>query len=126
VEINQEKKNNLNELKKNLPAEGGAPSKSSPPKKEGKEKRLFIRRIHFADAQIHALVVPLNNKVTRLTMPTLEMRNLRGTPQQITVQILSRLTSQVLAEVKRKGIDQTVKHGLMHRRKRLKKTSKIS
>jgi hypothetical protein len=108
VEVNGDKKTNLNEIKENLPAGSGAPSKSKEPKKKGKEKQLFIRRILFDTGQIYAKVVPMNNKEYRLKMGTFEMRDLRGTPRQIAVQMMNRLISQALAEVKKKGIGQVM------------------
>ncbi|HDQ46434.1 MAG TPA: AsmA family protein [bacterium] len=106
VEINKENKNNLNEIRKNLPAEGGAPSRQPASTREDEEKKLTIRRILFTGAQIHVLAVPLGDRETRFTMPTIEMRNLRGTPAQIAAQVISRLSDQALAEVKRRGADQ--------------------
>ena len=111
VEVNAEKKNNLMEIKNNLPSgTGGESAKKAPEKKgdKGKETRLFIRRILFAEAQVTAIVVPMDNKEYRFKMGAIEMRDLRGTPGQIAVQVLNRLTQQALAEVKKKGVGQAV------------------
>ena len=105
VEVNADNKNNLNEIKNNLPEGSSSPSKDKASPKEKKETRLFIRRLLFEKGRIFAKVVPMNKEYD-LSMGAIEMRNLRGTPAQIAQQVISRLTSQALAQVKRKGIGQ--------------------
>lgn len=111
VEVNKDKKNNLEEIQKNLPAGGKAQPKAKEPKKkkEGKETKLIIRRFHFSKANIHALVVPLNKEYD-LDLPAFEMRNIGApngaTPPEIAKQVIGELTKRTLAEVKRKGIGQ--------------------
>ncbi len=105
VEVNADNKNNLNEIKNNLPKGSSSPSKDKASPKKKKETRLFIRRLLFEKGRIYAKVVPMNKEYD-LTMGAIEMRNLRGTPAQIAQQVISRLTSQALAQVKRKGIGQ--------------------
>ena len=111
VEVNKDKKNNLEEIQKNLPSGGTSKPKTKEPekKKEGKETKLIIRRFHFSKANIHAKVVPLNREYD-LSLPAFEMRNIGGpngaTPPEIARQIISELTKRTLAEVRKKGIGQ--------------------
>ena len=104
VEINRENKNNLNELMKNLP-KGSTKAKPAEGKKEQKEVKLFIHHLIFEKGKIFAKVVPLN-KDYELNMPKVEMRNLRGTPQEITKQIIQKLGRVAVNEVQRKGVGQ--------------------
>lgn len=111
MEVNQDKKTNLNELKKNLTVSTGATSKtktSTADKAGTHEPRLIIRRVLFSDGNIKAKVVPLNNKEYQLKFPTLEMTNLGGkvgaTPGQLATEILNRLIDQAREIVKQKGI----------------------
>ena len=113
VEINADKQINLNALKKNLTA--GAPAGKPAETAESGSKaapRLIIRQIVFADGRIDAKVVPLDNKEYKLKLPNLNMRNLGGnngaTPQQLAKEIISRLSDQALAEIKKQGIDAEV------------------
>ncbi len=111
VEVNKDKKNNLEEIQKNLPAGGTSQPKAKEPKKkkEGKETKLIIRRFHFSKANIHAKVVPLNKEYD-LNLPPFEMRNIGGkngaTPPEIARQIIGELTKRTLTEVRKKGIGQ--------------------
>jgi len=110
VEINADKKNNLNELKKKLSV-GKAPDKTSdkPKKDADKAPRLIIKRILFTDGNIKAKVVPLNNKEYDLKLPTLNMRNLGGkkgaTPTELATEIIDRLIDEAKKQIKEKGID---------------------
>ena len=110
MEMNDAKKTNLTELKKNLTAGAPAgPAKTTPDKSEKDAPRLIIRRIVFADGNIKAKVVPLNNKEYQLKLPSLNMTNLGGshgaTPKQITKEIIDRLIDQARDEIKKQGID---------------------
>ena len=102
VEVNADNKNNLYELKKNLPT-GSKSSSKADKKNDGKETRLFIRRIRFYEGQIDAKVIPLD-KEYHIKMPSIEMWNLRGTPGQIAAQVINRVTNQALSEIRKKGI----------------------
>jgi len=113
VEINEDKKTNLNELKKNLVA-GSAPAvqdKKSQPAAEGdtKEPRLIIRRITFADGNIQAKVAALDNKEYQLKLPGLDMTDLGGkkgaTATELASEILKRLTDRASDIVKKDIID---------------------
>lgn len=113
VEINEDNKTNLNELKNNLM--GGMPANSkanteAPPVESGSEEpRLIIRRITFADGNILARMAVLNNKEYQLKLPSINMTNLGGnkgaTPSELASEILSRLTDRASNEVKKKVID---------------------
>jgi len=105
MEVNQDNKNNLKELMKNLPTGGQKQSSSGKTEKAEGESQLFIRRILFEKARLYVEIIPLN-KTYDLKMRSIEMRNLRGTPAQIATQVISKLSNQALAEIKRKGVDQ--------------------
>ena len=106
VEINKDKKTNLNELKKNLT--GGKSSKPSTEQSAGKEPRLIIKRLTFEQGRIAAKVTPLK-KDYDLKLPQINMANLGGskgaTPTELASEILKRLTDAATAEIKKKGID---------------------
>jgi hypothetical protein len=110
-ELNGAGKNNLQELKQNLASgkSGKSGGKASTEKSSGAEPKLIIRKILFADGNIHASVLPLD-KDYELKLPNIELNNLGGkngaTPTQIADQVLKVLTDRALAEVKKKGIDQ--------------------
>jgi len=114
VEINEGNKTNLNELKKNLTA-GSSSSKSTekkdPPASEdrGKEPRLIIRRVTFADGSIQAKVVALQNKEYQLKLPGLDMKDLGGskgaTGSELASEILKRLTDRASEVVQKEIID---------------------
>ncbi len=109
-ELNAEGEINLNKLKQNLAAgtAGSSPTASSS-SSDGAEPKLIIRKLLFADGNIHAKVVPLN-KDYELKLPKIELTDLGGkngaTPSQIADQALKVLTDHALAEVKKQGIDQ--------------------
>ena len=108
VEINADKKTNLNEIKKNL-TQGATAAKAEEPKPMEKQPpRLILRRVLFADGTIDAKIVPLN-KDYQLKLPTLDMKNLGGkkggTPQELAREILDRVIDAAKAEIKKKGID---------------------
>ncbi len=109
-ELNQAGKTNLQELKNNISSSPAASSTgSSSSQTAGAEPKLKIRKVLFADGNIHASVVPLDKKYD-LKLPKIEMRDLGGsqgaTPAQIADQILKVLTDRALAEVQKQGIDQ--------------------
>ena len=114
AEVNRDQKSNLMEIKGNLPSGRGSGSKSS--KKEGKEARLYIRRIRFSEGKIDAAVVSLNREY-ELKMPAFEMTNLRGTPSQIASQIISRVCNLALYEVKKMGVGKQLQSGFEKQKK---------
>jgi len=109
-EINNDKKNNLNELKKKLSI-GKSPDKSSQEVKQSdsSEPRLIIKRIRFTDGNMKAMIAPLDNKKYELKMPTLLMSNLGGkkglTPSELANEIIARLIDQAKKEIREKGLD---------------------
>jgi len=106
VEINKDKKTNLNELMKNL--ETGKSAKPGSGQSAAREPRLIIKRLTFEQGRIAAKVTPLS-KDYDLKLPSINMANLGGsqgtTPTELTREILKRLTDAALAEIKKKGID---------------------
>lgn len=113
VEINEDAKTNLNELKNNLTAgsTGNAQDKKSqaPAESSAKEPRLIIRRVTFADGTIQAKVAALQNKEYELKLPGLDMINLGGskgaTATELASEILKRLTDRASDIVKKDIID---------------------
>ena len=113
VEINEDAKTNLNELKNNLTAgsTGNAQDKKSqtPAEDSAKEPLLIIRRVTFADGTIQAKVAALQNKEYELKLPGLNMSNLGGskgaTATELASEILKRLTDRASDIVKKDIID---------------------
>jgi cell division septum initiation protein DivIVA len=113
VEINEDRKTNLNELKNNLTAgsTGKVQDKKSQVPAEGsaKEPLLIIRRVTFADGTIKAKVAALQNKEYELKLPGLDMNNLGGskgaTATELASEILKRLTDRASDIVKKDIID---------------------
>jgi len=105
-EINADKQGNLNILKNNLaggqPAGGKSTSKSE---SEAAAPKLTIREFEFADAVLHAKVVPLDNKEYTLKLPSFQLTNLSGTPQQISKQVINQLIDRAREVIKKEGID---------------------
>ena len=110
VEINQDNKTNLNELKNNLTAgTTGKPQAKAPAEGSAAEPRLIIRRLTFADGTIQAKVAALKNKEYKLKLPSLDMTNLGGskgaTATELASEILKRLTDRASDIVKNDIID---------------------
>jgi len=107
-EINAERKGSLNLLKDNI---GGSktdvPSRSAPSSSasQGSPIKLNISRLVLKDAKLHALVAPLENRTYDLKLPTLQLSNLNGTPEQISRQILDQLIEHAKKEIRQKGLD---------------------
>lgn len=104
-EMNAEKKTNLNIIKGNL---GGGSAKTPASKTEsktGKQPILTIHKFVFADAALHAMLVPLNNKKYDLKIPSFQLVNLSGTPEQISRQVMNQFIDHARAEIRKKGID---------------------
>ncbi len=103
-EVNADRKANLNLLKENLT--GGAkvaPTKTA--EKGGKQPTITIRKFEFAGAALHAKLVPLKNKELDLKLPSFQLVNLSGTPEQISRQVLNQLVDRARDEIRKKGID---------------------
>ena len=112
VEINEENKTNLNELKNRLTAGSTSKTqdvKSQPVEGSAEEPRLIIRRLTFADGTIQAKVAALKNKEYELKLPSLDMSNLGGskgaTATELASEILKRLTDRASDIVKKDIID---------------------
>jgi len=112
-EMNKDKKTNLNELKNNITSSipAGKPAAKEQPGETGggKEPKLIIRHVKFAEGDIQATVVPLNNKTYQLKLPAIEMKDLGGkdgaTPSEIAKQILNKLTDEAKNAVRKQGLD---------------------
>ena len=108
-ELNSAGKSNLDELKQNISSGTSGSSVSSANQSSGAEPKMIIRKLLFADGNIHAKVVPLN-KDYKLKLPKIALNNLGGkngvTPAQIADQVLKVLTDRALAEIKKQGIGQ--------------------
>jgi len=114
VEINEDTRTNLNELKKNLVA-GSSTSSSTKSKDQStsesgsNEPRLIIRRVTFADGSIQAKVAALQNKEYQLKLPGLDMTDLGGskgaTGAELASEILQRLTDRASEVVQKDIID---------------------
>lgn len=114
VEINEDNRTNLNELKKNLTSGSSAKTsdkQAQAPADKGssKEPRLIIRRITFADGSIQARAAALQNKEYQLKLPALDMSNLGGskgaTATELASEILKRLTDRATEIVQKEIID---------------------
>jgi len=109
VEMNPDRKVNLDEIKKALARQ--APSKTKQPEagRTGEKPKLIIRHLRFAEGIILAKIAPQGGKEQKLRLPTLEMRNIGGKsgayPDQIARQILNELTRHAMNEVTRRGIN---------------------
>lgn len=113
VEINEDNKTNLNELKNTLIV--GSADKAqdiesqTPAEGSAAEPRLIINRLTFADGTIQAKVAKLKNKEYELKLPSLDMINLGGskgaTATELASEILKRLTDRASDIVKKDIID---------------------
>jgi len=104
-EINAERKANLNLLKDNLG--GSAKTAAAKPAKQDEAKPLAItiRKFEFAGGVLHAKLVPLKDKEYNLKLPTFQLSNLSGTPEQISRQVLNQLIERARVEIRKKGLD---------------------
>ena len=114
-EINAQRQGSLNILKDNLGVGAGESAGTSAAgtatgtgSKDagGAAIELSIARFVFKDASLHAKVVPLNDKTYDLMLPPLVLNNLRGTPEQISRQVLDRLIEHAKNEIRKQGLDQ--------------------
>jgi len=110
-EMNKDKEINLNVLKQNImPAQSAAPAAKEPAQPAGGAPvKMIIKHMKFADGNINATVVPLNNKKYKLKLPAIEQSNLGAPngapPEEIARQILNRLTDEAKAQIKKQGLD---------------------
>jgi hypothetical protein len=109
-EINSERKGSLNVLKDNLGIGAGGAGDASADNRTGADDStpvmLDIARFEFRDASLHAVVAPLNNKSYELKLPALVLKDLQGTPEQISRQLLDRLIDHAEKEIRKQGLDQ--------------------
>jgi len=104
-EMNAEKKANLNMLKDNLGSGAGKAAPAKPASKSGAQPILTIHKFVFADAALHARLVPLKDKKIDLKIPSFQLVNLSGTPEQISRQVMNQFIDRARDEIRRKGID---------------------
>jgi len=110
-EINAQRQGSLDMLKDNLAMGGGTSAAGAPAGTEssrGSESAQFILDIahfKFKDASLHAKVVPLNDKTYDLKLPALVLTDLRGTPEQVSRQVLDSLVDHAKKEIQRQGLD---------------------
>lgn len=107
-EMNADKKTNLNILKDNLGGGAGKAAPDKPTEKSGAQPKLTIHKFVFADAALHAKLVPLKNKTFDLKIPSFQLVNLSGTPKQISRQVINQLIDHARDEIRKKGIDAEV------------------
>ena len=109
-EINADRQGSLNVLKDNLDAGSGSSAGTgdtgTAPDSSSAGIRLDIARFEFKDASLHAKVVPLKDKTYDLKLPALVLTNLKGTPEQISRQVLDRLIEHAKKEIRKQGLDQ--------------------
>jgi len=103
IEINDDRKVNLNELKKRMVSDKPQTNQNQTSTQSNTaEPRLKIRKLVFAKGNIIAKVVPLNNKEYKLNLPSIVMNNVGGkagaTPTELTKEILNRVIEQAKKE----------------------------
>ena len=111
-EISADRKGSLNVLKDNLQGASSAPLPSGETPPNGSQSaaiQLSIARFLVEDAKLHAKIVPLKDKTYNLKLPTLELTNLKGTPEQISEQILSQVIEHAKKEIQKQGLDKELK-----------------
>jgi len=107
-EINADRQGSLNVLKDNLGSSSDAPSSSSDSPSDSTQSapiKIHIARFLLEDAKLHAKVAPLKDKTYNLKLPTLELTDLNGTPEQISEQILSQVIDHAKKEIQKQGLD---------------------
>ena len=105
-EINDDRKGNLNILKNNLSSGASSSASSTSGSSSGSAIQLEISKFIFKDAALKAKIVPLKDKTYDLKLPPLVLNNLKGTPDQISRQVLNQLIDHAKKEIRRKGLDQ--------------------
>jgi len=99
VEINKKNKNNMLVLKHNLSVTCANSNENET------DYKLHIKYLLIKESEISVLVVPLNNKSYKTKLPAFEMHNLRGTPSEISNQILNKIIKKVQKRIKAKGME---------------------
>ena len=118
VEINEDSRTNLKDLKDNIIGSAPAPSEkksdgpATPDQEASAGPRLIIRRMTFADGHVQARAALLGDKEFSLKLPKLDLSDLGGTKgataEELAREILKRLTDLASQEVKDKVIDQEI------------------
>ena len=109
-EINEQRQGSLNILKDNLGISGGTSRTGASPGTEPSSGsavplQLDIARFEFKDASLHAKVVPLKGKTYDLKLPSLLLTDLKGTPEQISRQVLDKMIDHAKNEIRKQGLD---------------------
>lgn len=103
-EINAERQGSLNVLKDRLTT--GTSKASAPANKDTQPSlELDIAKFQLQNASLQAKIVPLKDKMYKLKLPPLTLTNLRGTPEQISQQVLKQLIDHAQAAIKKQGLD---------------------
>jgi hypothetical protein len=103
-EINAERQGSLNVLKDRLTT--GTSKASAPTEKSSQPSlELDIAKFQLKNALLQAKVVPLKDKMYKLKLPPLTLTNLRGTPEQISRQVLKQLIDHAQTAIKKQGLD---------------------
>ena len=111
-EINTDRKGSLNVLKGNLQGGSSAPPTTGKAPSNGSQNttiQLSIARFLLEDAKLHAKIAPLKDKTYNLKLPTLELTDLNGTPEQISEQIVSQVIEHAKKEIQKQGLDKELK-----------------
>ncbi|MGD8567319.1 MAG: hypothetical protein PVJ39_04490 [Gammaproteobacteria bacterium] len=103
-EINAERQGSLNVLKDRL-AKGTSKGSAPTEKDNGPSLELAIAKFQLKNAMLQAKVVPLKDKMYKLKLPPLTLTNLRGTPEQISQQVLNQLIDHAQTAIKKQGLD---------------------
>ncbi|MGB5455430.1 MAG: hypothetical protein WBO73_01190 [Gammaproteobacteria bacterium] len=106
-EINAARQGSLNVLKDNLGGGAGTttPQGDTSTVDEAAPIQLDIARLELQDASLHARIVPLDDKTYDLKLPALVLTNLRGTPDQISTQLLDKLIDHARQEIQKQGLE---------------------
>lgn len=111
-EINTDRTGSLNVLKGNLQGGSSAPPTTDKAPSNGSQNttiQLSIARFLLEDAKLHAKIAPLKDKTYNLKLPTLELTDLNGTPEQISEQIVSQVIEHAKKEIQKQGLDKELK-----------------
>jgi hypothetical protein len=98
---------NFQTLQDNMSKDAGDKPKEEPAPAEGEPAILQIDLIEIIDAQV-TVVSDLLEGTKNLTIPSITFENLKGTGEEIGVQILSQLADQIIEEVTEQVIQKQV------------------
>lgn len=106
-ELNADRRINLNELKKNLPAGRAdqAPAEAAPA--EAAQPKLLIRRVTLSEGIITARLAPVAEETRQLKLPPIEFTDLGApdgaTPAELTRQIVDKLIARARQAIQEQG-----------------------